>query len=547
LEAAHITHEAGAFQAALELLEVAARGPLDPLQRARLALLRAQIAFYVARDSDVPGMLLEAAATLAPLSPALSRETYLQALDVAVLTGGLVDGRSVRDVAEAARAAPPPPGPPGPVDLLLDGLVTTHTRGYVAGAPRLREAVEAFCALDPASEVVRAGNHRRWLLLAGSTALALFDDESLHVLADRTVRLAREAGALGTLSAALLLQAPALALRGELTHAAELVAEQAAITQVIGAVPLRHAQLLVAAWRGDEAEFAALFAAAVPQTPGHGDLTEVRVAQHAQGQLQNGLGNYPAALEAAERAGESDELSLISHPLIDLVEAASRADQPERAAAAAERLSAYASASGTEWALGLAARSRGLTSVGPDAEEHFRDAIERLGRCRMVVYLARTHLVYGEWLRREGRRQDARDQLRTAHRLLSDMGADAFAERAARELRATGEQPRQTDRAGHRPAHAQEQHIARLVATGATSREVATQLFLSPAHHRGPPPQHLQEAGDHLPAPAQGAVPPLTDGCCQPAASRASTTTTRPPSPGSGSGRTPSGSTRYTA
>ncbi|HJX43161.1 MAG TPA: AAA family ATPase [Geodermatophilus sp.] len=480
LEAAYITHEAGAFQAALELLAIAAGGPLDPLQRARLALLRAQIAFYVARDSDVPKMLLEAAATLAPLDPALSRETYLQALDAAVLTSGLVDGCSVQDVAEAARAAPPPPGPPGPVDLLLDGLVTTHTQGFITGAPGLRQAVAAFCAHDPRAEVVRAGDHRRWLLLAASTALALFDDESVHVLADRTVRLAREDGALGTLSAALLLQVPTLTLSGELAHAAELAAEQTTITRVIGALPLRHAELLLAAWKGDEAAFTALFTAAVPETADKGDVTEVGVAHNAQAVLQNGLGSYPAALDAAEQAAGSDELSLTSHSLIEVVEAGSRADQPERAAAALEQLSAWATASGTQWALGLAARSRALTSAGPDAEAHYREAVERLGDCRMVVYLARTHLVYGEWLRREGRRQDAREQLRTAHRMLSDMGADAFAARAERELRATGERPRRRAAQDTDELTLQELHVARLVATGATSREVATELFLSP-------------------------------------------------------------------
>jgi DNA-binding CsgD family transcriptional regulator len=480
LEAAQATYQAGAFQTGLALMNVAAAGPLDPLQRARLRLLRAQTAFYLARDSDAPARFLDAAAALAPLDPALSRETYLQAVDAAILTGGLGDGRSVRDVAEAARAAPPPPGPAGPVDLLLDGLVTTYTQGHVAGAPRLRQAVEAFCANDPSTKVERAGDHRRWLLTAGSIALALYDDEALHVLADRTVRLAREAGALATLYAALLLQVATRMHSGELAHAAELAAEQAEITRVIGALPLRHAQLIVAAWSGNETDFAALFAAAVPVASVHGDTTEVRVAHISHSVLLNGLGDYPAALDAAERASQSDELSLATHPLVEVVEAASRAGQPERAAAALERFSAWANASGTEWALGLAARCRALTSAGAEAETHYREAIERLSRCRMVVHLARAHLVYGEWLRREGRRQDARVQLRTAHRMLSDMGVEAFAARAERELHATGERPRQ--RAAHDTAELtlQELHVARLVATGATSREVATELFLSP-------------------------------------------------------------------
>jgi len=249
---------------------------------------------------------------------------------------------------------------------------------------------------------------------------------------------------------------------------------------VLGALPLRHAKVLLAAWRGDEPESAALYAAILPEKGDRGHVTEVTQAQLAQAVLQNSLGNYPAALDAAERVVESDELWYVGYALPEVVEAASRSDRPERAAAALKQLSARAAASGTEWALGVAARCRALTSAGPDAEEHYRDAIERLGGCRIAVDLARTHLVYGEWLRREGRRQDARDQLRTAHGMLSDMGVDAFAARAARELRATGERPRRRAAQDTAELTLQELHVARLVATGATSREVATELFLSP-------------------------------------------------------------------
>jgi tetratricopeptide (TPR) repeat protein len=389
-------------------------------------------------------MLAEAAAALATAGPGAVPGDLPAGPRNAITI--LYDGRSVRDVAEAARGRTSTAGPSGPVDLLLDALVTTHTRGHVAGVPRLRQAVEAFCAHDPHTEAVPGRDHRHWLSLAGSTALALYDDESLHVLADRTVRLAREAGALATLHHALVLQASTRMLSGELAHAAELAAEQAEITRVIGSVPLRHAQLLVAAWSGNEPEFTALFAASVPET-GHGDITVIRVAQNAQAVLQNGVGNYPAALDAADARGRVRRAGTSATSPAEVVEAASRADRPERAGAALEQLSASRHASGTEWALGVAARCRALTSAGPEAEEHYRDAIERLGGCRIAVDLARAHLVYGEWLRREGRRQDAREQLRTAHRMLSDMGVDAFAARAERELRATGERPRR--RAAH--------------------------------------------------------------------------------------------------
>ena len=478
LEAAQATYEAGAFETALELLTVAAAGPLDAHQRARVTLLRAQVAFYVARHRDVPGMLLEAAAALAPLDPALSRETYLLALQTAITI--LDDGRRVRDVAQAARAAPPPTGPSGPVDLLLDALVALLTRGFVSGAPHLRRALEAFRAHDPHAGGVQAGEVHRWLVLASSTALAVYDDESLFVLTDRTVRLAREAGALATLYSVLLLQVAALQFSGELAQAAELADEQATITQVLGALPLRHAKVLLAAWNGDETESAALYAAILAETADGGHATAMTQALMAQAVLQNSLGNYPAALDAAERVVESDELWYVGHALPEVVEAASRADRPDRAAAALEQLSVRATASGTEWARGLAARSRALTCTGAEAEEHYREAIQRLGRCRVVVDVARAHLVYGEWLRREGRRQDSRDQLRTAHELLLDMGAHAFAARAARELRAAGASPRGRTSQRTDELTLQELHVARLVATGATSREVATQLFLSP-------------------------------------------------------------------
>jgi DNA-binding CsgD family transcriptional regulator len=480
LEAAHAKHEAGASEAARELLTVAEAGPLDTLQRARPQLLRAQIAFHLTRGSEVPGMLLDAAKTLAPLDAALSRETYLHALDAAIILGGLGHGRGVLEVAEAAQAAPAPAGWPGPADLLLDGLVTTFTHGYEAGVPGLRRALEAFRGRGPHAEAVDSSDSRRWLWLASRTAVALFDDELVYVLASRNVRLAREAGALATLPAALILLSATLVFTGELAHATELAAEETAITRATGAVPLPHARLILAAWRGRRAETTELYTASVQEASARGAGTEASLAQYALAVLHNGLGNYPAAQDAAARACDSDELPHSNLALPELIEAASRAGQPDRAAAALELLSSRARASGTQWALGLAARSRALTSTGPATEDHYREAIERLRECRMVSHLARTHLVYGEWLRREGRRQAAREQLRTAHELLSDMGAEAFAARGERELRATGEHPRKRTAQPADALTAHELHIARLVATGATSREVGAQLFLSP-------------------------------------------------------------------
>ncbi|MBN2359043.1 MAG: LuxR family transcriptional regulator, partial [Deltaproteobacteria bacterium] len=476
LEAAYAKHEAGAPDDALALLAVAAAGPLDALQRARLELLRAQVAFHTTRGSEVPGMLLDAAKTLSPLDAALARETYLQALQASFHAGRLGHGRWLREAAEAAQGAPAPPTPPRPVDLLLDGLATSFTQGYEASVPTLQRALETLRNHDsPADD-----DNRRWLWLACHIAAMLWDDEAIYVLASRDVRLSRETGALATLPAALNALSSVLVLTGEIARAADLVAEEQAITQATGAPPLPNARLILAAWRGRQPETLELYAAMVKEATGRGEGATIGLAQVALAALHNGLGNYDEALAAAAPPVEYDELTFSSVALPELIEAAVRSSQPERAATALELLRSRARASGTQWALGLEARSRALTATGPAAEEQYREAIERLGRCRMATHLARAHLVYGEWLRREGRRQDAREQLRTAHQQLSDMGAEAFAERAARELRATGEHPRKraTQPADLLTPH--ELHIARLVATGATSREVGAQLFLSP-------------------------------------------------------------------
>lgn len=479
LNAAQAKHAAGAPEAALELATIAAAGPLDALQGARLELLRAHIAFHRTRGNEVPGMLLDAARKLVPLDVALARETYMHALDAAIIIGRHGSGHGVREVAAAARAAPSPRGAPAPSDILLEGLVTTFTEGYEAGVPGLRRALEAFRAHETRTVVADNGDDRRWLWHASRTATALFDDEAVHALAARHVRLVREAGELVTLPAALLFQSIALTLSGELESAAELAAEQISIEAATRAVPLLHSQLILAAWRGNQDEVTKLHEAVVREAAGRGHGTEISLAQYAQAVLHNGLANYAAAQEAAARACESDELNHSNLALPELIEAAWRADEPRVASSALEQLSSRASASGTAWALGLAARSRALTSSGPAAEDGYREAIEHLRGCRMAAYLARTHLVYGEWLRRERRRQDARDQLRTAHKLLTNMGTAAFAERAARELRATGEHPRKRTAQPTDALTAQELHIARLVATGATSREVGAQLFLS--------------------------------------------------------------------
>ncbi|GAB3839189.1 AAA family ATPase [Kribbella italica] len=474
LTAAQAKHAAGASETALELLTIAASGPLDALRNARTALLRAQISFHLSRGGQVPRMLLDAAETLAPLDPALARETYLDAFDAALITGG-----EAVTVARAAQAAPKAAVPPLPSDLLLDGLVKTFTVGQEAGAPALRLALRAFRD-EPDSGRSADGQSNRWLWLAARNAVGLLDDELVHVLASRHVRLARETGALATLPAALSFMTSVLTLTGELARAGELAAESRSISEAIGAVHLRHGAVMLAAWRGDQAVAAHLNDITLQDFANPSGGGEVAVAHYSMAVLHNGLGNYAQAQAAAALACDSDELGLASVGLPEFIEAAVRTDHPDVAASALEQFSARALACNTPWALGLTARSRALTTAGAVAEKNYREAIEQLGQSRMNSETARAHLVYGEWLRREGRRQDAREQLRTAHVLLSAMGADAFAARAARELRATGEHPRKRSAQPTDALTPHELQIARLVATGATTREVGAQLFLSP-------------------------------------------------------------------
>ena len=476
LEAAQAKHEAGSSEAALELLAVAEAGRLDALERGRLALLRAQIVFHLTRSSEVPGMLLDAAVTLAPLDAALSRETYLHALDAAIVNG---DGPGALRVAEAALTGPGPGVHARPVDLLLDGLAMSVARGFAAGAPQLRLALEAL-RRSARKDGPDASDSRSWLWLAGRVAVGILEDGLAHELAACNVDLARADGAMAGLPAALRLQANVLIISGQLTRAEELAAESAVITEATGGVVLRHAHIILAAWRGDRADVTELNDLTRRDARFPEDGAEAALSYYALAVLHNGLGEYSAAQHSAERARDSVELSLSSVGLPELIEASVRVGDAERAALALEQLSSRARASGTSWALGLEARSRALTITGPEAEEHYRGAIAHLGASLIAGEAARAHLLYGEWLRRAGRRQDAREQLRTAHDLLSDMGAEGFASRAARELAATGEHPRKRTAQPTDALTAQELHIARLVATGATSREVGAQLFLSP-------------------------------------------------------------------
>ena len=479
LAAARCSHEAGAPDSALELLAMAEAGPLDELQRARAELLRAQIRFAVNRGRDSPPLLLAAARRLEKLDAKLSRETYLDAFSAALFAGRLGVGASMHEVAEAVLAAnwgeSGGRSPPA-CDLLLEGVAVLTTQGYAAGAPTLKRALSAFRD-EPMSEE----DALRWLWLACRVARALGDDASWDALTDRQVRLAREAGALSLLPIALIERFGVQLFLGDLSEAQSLVAEAEVVVEATGSHLAPQGAIALAAWRGSENEVSELIEASRQEVVRRGEGLWLIATEWASAVLFNSLGRYEEALAVSEQAGEDpDELGVSTWVPTEFIEAAVRAGQPERAATPLRRLQEISQASGSDWTLGVEARSRALLSQGDEAERLYREAIDRLGRTRVKVALARAQLLYGEWLRREGRRVEAREQLRTAHATYAAMGMEGFAERARRELVATGEKVRKRSVETRDDLTAQEAQIARLAADGRTNPEIGAQLFISP-------------------------------------------------------------------
>jgi DNA-binding CsgD family transcriptional regulator len=479
LAAAYSKHRAGGSDAALRLLAMAEAGPLDELDRARAQLLRAQITFAATRGRDAPPLLLEAARRLEPIDATLARETYLEAFAAALSADRLVRGGDAREVAAAVLAADWGPSSRDRLracDLLLDGLALLTTEGYTAGAPALKVALRAFRD-EPLSEE----EELRWLWLGCHVARALCDDEAWDELTARQVELARRAGAFGLLPVALDDRFTVDLFAGRLEAAASLAAEADAVAEATGSHLSLSSAIVLANWLGRDAEALALAKARRQDALQHGEGLSLRASDWSIAVRLNGLGRYDEALAAAERAAEEPHgMGIAPWVLSDLIEAAVRSGHPERAAGPVEWLDEIAEANGSEFALALSARSRALLSEGETAERLYREAIERIGRTCVRVTLARAHLVYGEWLRRENRRVDAREQLRVAHEMFTDMGNEAFTERARRELLATGETVRKRTVETMDDLTPQEAQIARLAADGNTNPEIGAQLFLSP-------------------------------------------------------------------
>jgi DNA-binding CsgD family transcriptional regulator len=475
LAAAQAEIRTGGFDAAQNLLATAEAQPLSDLQRARADLARARLAYVTNRGSDAPSLLLAAAGRLEAIDVALSRATYLDALSAAIFAGRLATpGGDVLTVARAASKAPPPPVPRAS-DLLLEGMAAFYTDGYGAAVSMLREAVADFGAgISDAEEL-----NRLWM--ATIAAIRLWDADRWDVLSVRHIQLARETGELTELQVALTLRTYRLLFAGDLAAAASLTDEIQTIKEATGGNLAPYGALGLAAFRGDEARLAAVVEATFEDVTQRGQGQGITFAEWANAVLNNGLGRYPNALAAAQRATayQRDHATLI-WPSVELIEAAVRSGAPDTAAQTYHRYAAMTSVSGTDWALGLQARSHALLSTGEQAEHYYREAIAHLDRTRFRVDLARAHLLYGEWLRRQGRRGDARTELHSAHEAFAAMGINAFAARAARELEAAGVSVRKRTVETPTELTPQEVQIARMVREGLTNPEIAARLFISP-------------------------------------------------------------------
>ena len=474
LLAANGKRQAGAPEAALRLLAIAQAGPLDELDRARAQLLHAQITFAMSRGSDAPPLLLEAARRLEPLDATLARETYLEAFAAAFSADRLVREGDAADVAAAVLAAHWESSTRAS-DLLLDGLARLALEGYVAAVPALKVALSAFRDQRPSEE-----DELRWLWLACRVARALADDEAWDELTARHLELARRTGAFSSLPAALTDRVLVELFSGRIGIAMSLAAESDAVIEATGSHLTLRTSLVLANWLGRDAEAAALIEAHREDVLRRGEGLWLAANDWGSAIRYNGLGRYQEALVAAGHAAEAARGLGPSMLLLgELIEAAARSGQAERAIGPLAQLAEISHAAGTDWALGIHARAAAVVAEGQSAERLHREAIERLSHGKTRATLARAHLLYGEWLRRQHRRVDAREQLRVAYTMLSDMGMEAFADRARRELLATGETVRKRTVETLDELTPQEVQVARLAADGQTNPEIGAQLFLS--------------------------------------------------------------------
>ncbi|WP_433161823.1 helix-turn-helix transcriptional regulator [Kribbella sp. CA-247076] len=473
LAAARARFESGAFDAATTLLTVSEGYPMDDLGHAMIARLRAQIVFRLNRGVDAPPELLAAAEKLASYDVEAARDTYLEALGATIYAGRLHGAVSSYDVAAAARTALSARAVLRPNDLLLDGLATRFIDGYVAGVAPLRRALEAFTGADE-NDVLR------WFWLPWLVAGDLWDDQKWYELATQAVRLCRESGALTLLPLALGYRSLVHVYAGEFAAASALMQEGEAISDATGGAAVNYPPMVLAAVRGaDPTALLESFRVELDDVTTRGEARWIGGAGYVTALAYNAHGRHDEALTAARQACEYDDLGICGLALVELIEAAAKSGTRNEAEAALRRLQARTSAAGTDWALGVQAWSRALLTEGPAAEALYQEAIERLGRTRITIHLGRARLLYGEWLRRANRRVDAREQLRAAHDLFSPLGAEAYADRASRELLAAGGAAQKAGDQTRALLTSQEAQIARLARDGLSNPEIGAELYIS--------------------------------------------------------------------
>lgn len=480
LAAAEAHFSAAEPDRATELATVAELCPLSALDRARLARLRARILFARSRSDEAAPLLLEAAAQFTAAGSPLARETYLEAISATIFAGRVHGPTGARAAAIAARGSGAPSSGSKAADLLLDGVAALLADGCEAGVPAL------YGALDPLAheELGTREATVRWLLLA-PVALEAFihyawDLHAWDTLSSRAVRLARDIGALGVLPPALIYAGGVHIHYGDFAEAARMIDEADALAAATGHAPHKYATLVLAAWRGEADVAAGIIEEARQRAEQRGEVSLLGAMGYIQGVLFNGLARYEEALEAARTAIEHDGFNFTGLSLVEYIEAATRCGELDQARASLARLLELTRAADSGWARGASARSQALLTDGDEADRLYRTAIEEFGRGGVAVEVARTHLLYGEWLRRGHRRSLAREHLRTAHEMFDGMPAHAFAERARRELLATGEHVRVRESTPTSALTPQESQVAALAADGMTNAKIGAELFISP-------------------------------------------------------------------
>ena len=473
LVAAEASFLAGEFDSVQRLLSIAESHGLEGFQSARALLLRGHVALVLGYGDDAAPVLLEAARELEPFDLELARDAYLTAYGSAFAAAHLGRAGVFVEICRAITDLPPPDGASDAKSLLLEGLARMHIDGRAAATPILQQAARAL-ARTSEEELLR------WGWMAPAASHATWDSDAASASFERQAHIVRDAGALAELPTHLSALALDRAWNGDLAGVRLLIAESDSVAAAIGNQLPPFAALRLLSMEGKEAEACALIEATIEHSTARGQGMAVRVAQWAASVLYNGLARYAEAAEAARQVTAND---IDPYPqtwaLPELVEAASRSGEIEVANAALERLVEVTEPAGTEWALGIQARSRALLSDGETADGLYQEAIERFGRTGLRPELARAHLLYGEWLRREGRRVDGREQLRTAHDLFDEIGMEAFADRARRELTGAGEKVHRRGQLMRDELTPQEEQIARLARDGLSNREIAGTLYLS--------------------------------------------------------------------